>query len=298
MNFAAWGSIEAWAGRNWPVLAAFGHVLAFTILFGGVALAAYVSGFADGAASALLGAVAIFLIRLYARSIIPAAHRLIDRLHPEPAAPPLRDTFPMWASVVYTLAGLALIATVMAQEETYTYASMLLFAAWAAGHRVLDYLWTRQTKPGTAKARDIIDDWLDDFATRHRTLLARLGTPLGFVLLSGGIALHARGSDFDYWAAALCGIAAIAFVKLYAVLAGTVQRRLIDPIRHVRPEPAPRKPARWAVVLHVVIGLVVFSVMAITRDDSTKTSMSLDFYAMLEFVLGWWIGGRTVLAFF
>src|SRR5882724_8032209 len=82
---AMWKPIEEWAGRHRLLLGAFGHVLAFAVLFGGVALAAYTSDFADTIASALLGAAAIGFVKLYSRSI-PAAQRLIDRLHPEPNA--------------------------------------------------------------------------------------------------------------------------------------------------------------------------------------------------------------------
>ena len=42
--------IEAWAARHRPVLAAFGTVLSFAVLFAGTALAASHSGVADGGA--------------------------------------------------------------------------------------------------------------------------------------------------------------------------------------------------------------------------------------------------------
>ena len=46
---ALWKPIEAWAERHWALLGAFGHALAFAVLFGGVALAALTSGFTDTA---------------------------------------------------------------------------------------------------------------------------------------------------------------------------------------------------------------------------------------------------------
>jgi hypothetical protein len=60
--------IEAWTARHRPLLAAFGTVLSFAVLFGGTALAAYHSGASDGAA-VLCGLAAILFTRLYVRIV-------------------------------------------------------------------------------------------------------------------------------------------------------------------------------------------------------------------------------------
>ena len=57
----------------------------------------------------------------------------------------------------------------------------------------------------------------------------------------GPICLATPG--FEHVAAAMCGGAAILFVKLYAGLTSAVQRTFIDPFKHVRPEP-PKEQAR------------------------------------------------------
>ena len=81
MRFATrWKPIEAWASQHWPVLTAAGYALVFAVVFGGVALAAYHSGF-TATEAAVCAALAIFFIRVFARSI-PSAQRLIDSLHP------------------------------------------------------------------------------------------------------------------------------------------------------------------------------------------------------------------------
>ena len=90
-------------------------------------------------------------------------------------------------------------------------------------------------------------------------LLGRIGIALSFVLLFCGVAAHAYESGFvqriaarcgspcsatpafDYLALALCGAAAILCVALYARFTGTLQRVLVDPVKYVRPEPAPDK---------------------------------------------------------
>jgi hypothetical protein len=60
MRFATrWKPIEAWAQRHRFVLSAAGYALALAVMFGGVALAAYHSGFTQTEA-AVCGALAIF----------------------------------------------------------------------------------------------------------------------------------------------------------------------------------------------------------------------------------------------
>src|SRR5436190_4217628 len=114
-----WKSLEAWAGRNWPLLSALGYALAFAIMIGGGALAAYTSDFAGPLMSLVCGGIVIWLVKLYARGI-RAMQRLIDRLHPpesgETRAP---AAVPGWASLLYTLLFLALMFCVGAQNNTY-----------------------------------------------------------------------------------------------------------------------------------------------------------------------------------
>ena len=67
---AYWKSLQGWAGRHWPLLGALGTALAFAVMAGGVALAAYSADFAGPAMSLALGAVAIWLVKQYARGVI------------------------------------------------------------------------------------------------------------------------------------------------------------------------------------------------------------------------------------
>src|SRR2546423_661842 len=221
--------IEAWANRHWPALSVLGYLLAFAATFGGVALAAYHSGF-SATAAVVCGALAILFIRSFARRIA-AAQRLIDRLHPpapdESARP---DAIPGWAVALYALIGGALILLVIATEDTYTYAVTELFVAGNAGRYLLGLFWPK--RDGTT-AFDAFDHRLDAWAAEHRPLLAALGTAACFALLFGGVMIHAYESGFaaaaaakcgahcraipamNYLAAAACGPAAIVFINRY-----------------------------------------------------------------------------------
>ena len=308
-------SIEAWAKRHWALLGAFGHALAFAVLFGGVGLAAYTSGFAGTAMSALCGAMAVLFVRHYV-GLVPRAQRLIDRLQPPES--PATPEFPDWALAIYALIGLALILLIIAHEDSYTYAAMELFVGWAAGHDVLKYLWARQTRPETPKALDIIDDWLDALAERHGALLRVLGAVLGFVLLFGGVALYAwqagvtrvaaiacgpacaASPGFEPMIAAACGAAAVLFIILYARLTLAAQRVLIDPLKFVRPGPKPEKAAKWATVLHVILGFILLFVMTAVGQMQIPGTLKIsgDAPEGAGLLLGWWIGGGIVLRFF
>jgi len=179
---------------------------------------------------------------------------------------------------------------------------------------------------------DAIDDRLDAWAARHRPVLRNLGYALAFALLSGGVALHAFQTGFahvatlrcgsacravpgfDTIAAIACGAGAILFVQLYARLTAAVQRVAFDQFKYVRPEPPPAEVSRWVVMLHVLIGLVVFFTIAgignvrtpvptdalleMTMEAPKGFRVSLGGHAMLELILGWWIGGRGVLGLF
>jgi hypothetical protein len=171
----------------------------------------------------------------------------------------------------------------------------------------------------TLKSRfDALDDQLDVWANRHWPVLSVLGYALSFVLLFGGVALHAYESGlahssgvrcgpicrttpgFEYAAAAVCGGAAILFVKLYATLASAVQRRLIDPLKFVRPEPPTKEAARWAKFLHCLIGIALFLAMvAFTKEQIPGSyKVQIGTPGALEMLLGWWVGGLVVLRFF
>ena len=56
-------TIEAWTSQHWPAFSAAGYALAFAVVFGGVALAAYHSGF-TATEAAVCAALAIFFIRV------------------------------------------------------------------------------------------------------------------------------------------------------------------------------------------------------------------------------------------
>jgi hypothetical protein len=190
----------------------------------------------------------------------------------------------------------------------------------------------KKTRAAVKERFNAIDDRLDAWAARHRSVLRVLGYTLSFALLSVGVALHAFQTGFagvaaarcgpactgvsglDYVAAILCGAAAILFVQLYAKLTAAVQRVAFDQFRYIRPEPPPADVSRWAVMLHVLIGLVIFFAIAgigrlrtpapldalfeMTMESPQGFHISLGGHATLELVLGWWIGGRGVLGFF
>jgi hypothetical protein len=182
------------------------------------------------------------------------------------------------------------------------------------------------------KARfDAFDDRLDGWAAPHWPVLRLLGHTLSFALLSGSVALHAFQTGFAHVAATRCGAActavpgfdtiaaiacgagAILFVQLYARLTAAVQRVAFDQFKYVRPEPPPAQVARWAMVVHVLIGLVVFFTIAgiekvrtpMPMDalfemtaESPNVRISLGSLAMSEWFFGWWIAGHSVLNFF
>jgi hypothetical protein len=138
------------------------------------------------------------------------------------------------------------------------------------------------------KRFEAFDERLDAWADRHWRVLSVFGTRLSFVMLFGGVALHAYESGlahavgvwcgpiclatpgFEYVAAAMCGGAVILFVKLYARLTSAVQRTFIDPFKYVRPEPPAREVARWAGCLHVLIGIAIFLAMAGLAGEHAK----------------------------
>jgi hypothetical protein len=322
--------IEAWATRHWPVLTAFGYALSFAVLFGGTALAAYHSDVADGTA-VLCGAAAILFAKLYVR-IVQRIQRLTDALNPpKPDGAAKSDGIPLWAVVIHAMLGLALAFAIVDPVSSRIHAAIEFFVAWLAGCCTLNYLWRRRINPESPTALDVIDRWLDEQAAPHWPKLRRLGYILSFALLFGAVALHAFQSGFArttvvqcgsacaapgfvYLVAALCGVAAILFVMIYAAIAESAQLAFVDSWKHVRPGPPPQKVARWASVLYALMGLGVFFAFAAFAEASAAhgqaghTSMTLaarDGFrvtlggqALLELLLGWWIGGVALLKFF
>ena len=269
--------IEAWAARRHrPLLAAFGTVLSFAVLFAGTALAAYDSGSADGAA-VLCGLAAILFTRLYVRIVQRIARSIDARRPPKPDDAAKPGGIPRWAVVIYAMLGGALGYAIVDPESIL--AAIEFLVAWLAGCCTLNYLWRRRLDPASPSALDVIDPWLDAQAEPHWPQLRRLGYALSFALLFGGVAWHALQSGFArtavaqcgsacaapgsvHLAAALCGVAAILFVMIYAAVAEAVQRALVDSWKHVRPGPPPPRVARWAAVLYALIGLAVFLAIA------------------------------------
>jgi uncharacterized membrane protein YuzA (DUF378 family) len=323
--------IEAWACRHWPLLTAFGYALSFVVLFGGTALAAYHSGVADGTAALLCGAAAILFAKLYARMVPPIA-RLIDALcPPKPDEAARSDGIPLWAVVIYAMLGLALAFAIADPASSGILAAIEFFVAWLAGCCTLNYLWRRRINPESPTALDVIDRWLDEQAAPYWPKLRRPGYMLSFALLFGGVALHAFQSGLArtavmqcgsactapglvYVVAALCGVAAVLFVIVYAAIAETAQLAFVDSWKHVRPGPPPQDVARWASVLYALIGLAVFVAIAAFAEagaahgQTGHTSMTLEGregfrvtlggQALLELLLGWWLGGLALLKFF
>ncbi len=209
--------IEAWAARHRPLLAAFGTVLSFAVLFGGTALAAYHSGASDGAA-VLCGLAAILFTRLYVRIVQRIARSIEARRPPKPDAAKPGDAkpddaakpggIPRWAIAIYALLGVAL-GYAIADPESIVEA-IEFFVGWLAGCCTLNYLWRRRLDPASPSALGVIDPWLDAQAEPHRPQLRRLGYALSFVLLFGGVASHALQSGFARTAVAQCGSACAA----------------------------------------------------------------------------------------
>ena len=304
-------AFDAWISRHRPVLSPLGYALALAVTFGGAALAAYHSGFGPIAA-AVCGLLFILFVRFCARSV-PAVQRLIERLHPEPADRTRPDEVPGWAGGVYLLAGFIIVVAFSALEDTHTYAAVELFVAWGVGRNLLDLFWRK--RDGTTEF-DAFDQTLDEWAAEYRGALRVLGTALCFALLPGGVALHAYESGFAdaaaaecgaqcraipgirYLAAVACGAAAILFVALYAWLTSSLQRVTADPWKFVRPEPPSTKVPFWVRALHVLIGIALFIAMAAAgQQPLARNSISFGDYGGLALLLGWWIGGRGVLAY-
>ena len=156
-----------------------------------------------------------------------------------------------------------------------------------------------------------IDEWFDAIAARHWPMLRRLGYALALALLSSGVAAHAYESGLSERLAthcdcaplsvhvitALSGFAAVLFVFLYTRLVVLFQCHFIDSWKHVRPGPPPARVPRWSVVLHVLIGLVLFFWMATVRTAEGYQA-NIEFYGGLGLIFGWWISGRALLDLF
>jgi hypothetical protein len=319
---------EAWTTRHRPLLAAFGTVLSFAVLFGGTALAAYHSGASDGAA-VLFGLAALLFTRLYVRIVQRFMPSIEARHPPKPDDAAKPGGIPPWAIAIYALFGVALGYAIVDLESLVE--PIGFFVGWLAGCCTLNYLWRRRLDPASPSALDVIDRWLDAQAEPHWPQLRRFGYALSFALLFGGVAWHALQSGFArtavaqcgsacaapgsvHLAAALCGVAAILFVMIYAAVAEALQRALVDSWKHVRPGPPPPRVARWAAVLYALIGPAVFLAIAGFAEPSAAHEPAGDTYmrfssragfrahldgqAMLALLLGWWIGGLALLRLF
>jgi len=314
---AYWKSLQSWAGRHWPLLSALGHVLALAILFGGAALAAYTADFGGPVISLICGAVAVWLVKLFAR-VIPAIQRVIGRLQPEPGKVATPAVMPGWAFVIYMLLSAALVLTIIRGEETYSPASIGLIAAWAAGFGALDYFFARRNDPGAPSASAIIDDALDRLAEPHRPLLRKLQILAGFVALAGGVGLHAFHSGFadaiaptvmPIATAIACGALAIVFAWLHVAATLAAQRALIDPWRYVRPEPPSRDLERWPLYLFALTGIALFIAMSFIGQERAAGDIAMSMegsrfrieigaVGLLSLLIGWGGGGYRVLRWF
>jgi hypothetical protein len=157
--------------------------------------------------------------------------------------------------------------------------------------------------------------WMD----RHWPIISAVGYTVSFVLLFGGVALHANQSGlahalgercgpvclaipgWEYAAGAMFGGAAILFTKLYAELAPSVQRVFIDPLVHVRPGSAKHgEVVGWAAALYVLTGIALFFVMAFFGKEQIpgRFEARIGGRSVFELYFGWGCGGRAVLEFF
>ena len=306
------------------MLVAFGHVLSFLVLFVAAAQSAEHSGFSQAAAF-LCGAGAIMLTRLYVGAVV-ATQRAIDTWDwPNRKEPVWPVRIPLWAVVVYAAIGLAVVLMV---GRTRSYPAMEAFVAAAAGCNLLNYLWTRRTRPDTPEALQVVDGWLASPPAAARSF----SITLGFLLLFGCVGAHAFESGFAQAAAArcgaacaapgfahlaavLCGLAAIVFVMVYAVVTEAMRWLAVDSWAHVRPGPPPTDMSTWVIVLHVLLGFVVFFAIAayatpvgqhalgdtylmVEEGFGTGRPVTLNGQALFELAMGWWIGGSAVLKFF
>jgi hypothetical protein len=245
--------------------------------------------------------------------------RAIDRLHPaEPSPVATPGVLPGWAFVITVLVSAALVLAIIWGEETYSTASTGMIAAWAAGFRVLEYFFARQNDPAAPSAFAMIDDALDRWAEPHQPLLRALGVMLGFVALSGGVALHAFHSGFaetiaprvmPVATATGCGVLAIVFAYLFVAVTLAAQRALIDPWRYVRPEPPSRDIERWPLWAFALIGIALFIMMSFIGQEQAAGSSTVSIQgerfkveigsiSLLALLFGWGWGGYRVLRWF
>jgi hypothetical protein len=277
----------------------------------------------------LCGLAAILLTRLYVRIVQRFTPSIEARHPPKPDDAAKPGGIPRWAIAIYALFGVALGYAIVDLESIVE--AIGFFVGWLAGCCTLNYLWRRRLYPASPSALDVIDPWLDAQAEPHLPQLRLFGYALSFVLLFGGVAWHALQSGFArtavvqcgsacaapgsvHLAAALCGVAAILFVMIYAAVAEALQRALVDSWKHVRPGPPPPRVARWAAVLYALIGIAVFLAIAGFGQPGAAHAPAGDTYmrfssragfrahlggeAMLALLLGWWIGGLALLRLF
>lgn len=287
---------------------AFLNTLSGLVLFAGTASAACAAAFACGLAAALCGAAALVFTRAFVA--VAWASQL------DPRAAPKR--IPRVALAIYAAVGLALLLLIVHRAGPISEAAIEFLVGWAAGCVRADYFWTRRANPQTPDSYDVARDWVAAVSAPHWPLLARLGYALGFALLFGGVTSQAFETGFAQYAvtrcgpscatpgatvimAALCGVAAIVFTLLYAVVTEAVHYVLVDSWKHVRPGPPPAELPRWAGALYVVIGVVVIVAIAAygqTGGHVKGTTIDISGRRLLALLLGWWIGGLVTLRFF
>ncbi len=295
------------------MLAAFGHVLSFLVLFAAIADATERSRFGNTPVALVFAVLAIQFTKLYVKIIMDVR---LDAAHP-----PRR--IPAWAVAVYAAVGLVFVLLALRAGETGAAAELLV--GWAAGCHLLNYLWTRRLHPDTPAATDICHGWLSAQAAAHRTLTYTVA----FLLLFAAVGTHAFQTGFArvaaaqcgppcasigfvYTAAALSGLASILFVMLYATIIEGLRWILVERWMHVRPGPPPPDLPPWVAALHLVVGFLVFLGIAVlggvslapgstyvaVDGASGKEHVLLNGASLLALLVGWWIGGTVVLRFF
>jgi hypothetical protein len=250
-----------------PLLRAAADMLAFWLLFGGVALASYTSHFAQETGSTLLGLLAVLFTRGYAAAI-PAV-RLDNRPRPE------SEKLPTAALAIYVLIGLALVVWTATHGERTVTAAILVLVAWAAGVRVLFHGWLRRIKPETPKPGDVIFRWFDSLMVGH------------FAFLTGGVALAACTSGFaGPIVSALLGWLALFFARRF-VRAIPAAQRLIGRWRPPARDDDVKAGALpvWAVAAYALIGLALIGAIA---------AQGAPYSAVLLLFVAWTSGCRVV----
>jgi len=181
--------------------------------------------------------------------------------------------------------------------------------------------------PRTRARIAALEQRLDAWAEPYRPHLRALNTAFGFAALAGGVALQLHVCGFasvaaaqcgaacallpapEHLAAALCGAAVIPLTQLYAALAATAQRMLIDRWKSGVSDAAPEEPPNWMLYLFGAIGIVLFFTLShlghghatgnVTIGfESGRFHSSIEGYGLVGLLIGWGGGGHAVLSYF